>query len=184
MLPTSALSFTPAQARVCVNTTLALHPWWVLRLLLSRCLVKEQQEKLNESNKHDSCWRHDLGITTKAGGKQCYSLITFSSLISVSHENKCHLPSYLSLTTTRKSKKRSKRKANNFVTKHTSYEEIWVMVTWVPVKSRKDESIFMSCFQKMFKCTSSIYQTKRIQGMRYFKKEEYWLIHVQLYPVW
>lgn len=93
MLLVSAPSFTPAQLRICVNTTLTLHPWWVLRLLLSRCLVKEQQEKLNESNKHDSCWRHNFGITTKAGGKRRYSLITFSSLISVSNENKCHLPS-------------------------------------------------------------------------------------------
>lgn len=110
MLLVSAPGFTPAQLRICVNTTLTLHPWWVLRLLLSRCLVKEQQEKLNESNKHDSWWRQNFGITTKAGGKQHYSLITFSSLISVSHENKCHLPSYLSPTTTRKSKKRSRRK--------------------------------------------------------------------------
>ena len=45
------------------------------------------------------------------------------------------------------------------------------MVTQVPIKSRKDESISMSCFQKMCKCTSSIYQIKRVQGMRYFKEE-------------
>ena len=44
------------------------------------------------------------------------------------------------------------------------------MVTQVSTESRKDESISTSCFQKMFKCTSSTYQIRRVQGMRYFKK--------------
>lgn len=53
------------------------------------------------------------------------------------------------------------------------------MVTQVPIKSRKDE-----CFQKLFKCTSSIYHIKRVQCIGHFQKKECWLIHVQYYPAW
>lgn len=44
------------------------------------------------------------------------------------------------------------------------------MVTQVPIKSRKDESISTSCFQKMFKCTSSIYQIKKNSRCKIFQE--------------